>query len=76
MTAEIVRDMSDVEKFYYYRNGDTPIPDEFPCIMIEEDVDYGIAGSAYRYTFHYVPNHFKNWAEVYMEGFINGTKSI
>lgn len=77
MTAKIVRNMYDVQEFYYYKDSPPPTPREFPCIMIEDDADYGIAGNVKSYSFHYVRAVLDlNSAEAYMRGYLDGTKSV
>lgn len=75
MTAKIVRSMEDVREFYYYKDSPPPIPKELPCIMVEEDEDYGIAGNCRTYKFHYVRAALDlNSQEAYMRGYLDGLK--
>jgi hypothetical protein len=72
MAAKLCKSMDDVIDFYYYKNGRVPIPEKFPCVMVEIDNQGGITGQYYTYEFKYVPHYPPYLAHVYAEGYLQG----
>lgn len=63
--------MDDVNDFYYYKNGRPPIPEKFPCVMVEIDNEGGIMGQYYTYEFKYAPTYLY-MTNVYVEAYLQG----
>jgi hypothetical protein len=70
---KIVRSPDDINEFYYYSRASlAPQPKSFPCVMIEDDNDYGIMGNARSYRFKYPPAgviDIESWLSGFYEGF-------
>lgn len=69
MSARLCKSIDDVNDFYYYKNGRAPIPEKFPCVMVEIDNTGGIMGQYYTYEFKYAPPYLSN---AYIEGYLQG----
>jgi len=64
MKTTLCQSMSDVEKAYYYPKA-PPVPEKFPCLMIEFDEAGGLGGPYRYYRFEY-PD------EAHVEAWVNG----
>jgi len=73
MKAKVVTCDDDVRAFYYYKKSEPKKPDEYPCVMIQEDCDGGVGGWYYHYRFHYVPKTLGDIdVYVYLLGVVDG----